>query len=86
MAELRAYLREGSTDYIGLLTTILTFLLIEVSSPSLGMLAVKDFADGCHSCLGEVLDPGDITCRLRGDSCNINRIPRHGYTRQTPGM
>ncbi|KAI1627882.1 fungal-specific transcription factor domain-containing protein [Exophiala viscosa] len=34
MAELRAYLREGSTDYIGLLTTVLTFLLIELSRGS----------------------------------------------------
>ncbi|KAK4938478.1 hypothetical protein LTR10_021107 [Elasticomyces elasticus] len=34
MADLRACLRDGSTDYIGLLTTILTFLLIELSRGS----------------------------------------------------
>lgn len=34
MAELRACLREGSTDYVGLLTTILTFLLLEVELPA----------------------------------------------------
>lgn len=35
MLELRTCIQEGSTDYLGLLTTILTFVLAEVFSPTL---------------------------------------------------
>lgn len=37
MLELRACIQEGSTDYLGLLTTILTFVLAEVFSPTPGL-------------------------------------------------
>lgn len=85
MSELRACIQEGSTDYLGLLTTILTFVLAEVFSLSYCLTNTEPFANRWHSWQGEVPKPGDVICRLRGSSFSFIKTPKHGQTRQMHG-